>query len=126
VLGAAFKLRDAETYLSATWAEFFAAGSRQACVIAAIKAIRTSQIVVRPRSGFAVGNVQRVKDTCLADKQKHKIRVIHEPQTDNSGHAALHGWPHDNDPLLELLAEDAWSETILNKDVMVSAVTITR
>jgi hypothetical protein len=27
-------------------------------------------------------------------------------------------WPHDNDPLLELLAEDAWAETILNKDVL--------
>jgi hypothetical protein len=118
VLGAAFKLRDTETYLSATWAEFFP-GPYGDCVAAAIRTIRKSRIKVGGRSGFAVGNVQRVKDTCLTDKQKYKIRVIHEPEDDNTAHAALLGWPRDNDPLLELLAEDAWAETILNKDVPV-------
>jgi hypothetical protein len=86
-------------------------------VAAAIKAIRASQVKVTPRSGFAVGNVGRVKDACLADTQKHRIRIIHEPEDDNQAHTALRGWPRDNDPLLELLAEDMWSETVLNKDV---------
>jgi hypothetical protein len=72
---------------------------------------------VRPRSGFAVGNVGRVKEACLADKQQHKVRVIHEPEDDNEAHAALRGWPKENDLLLELLAEDIWGEAILNKDV---------
>jgi hypothetical protein len=116
VLGAAFRLRDTETYLSATWAEFHP-GPRDDCITAAIKTIRNSRIDVRPRSGFAVGNVKRVKDTRLADKGKHKIRIIHEREEDNAAHTALRGWPRDNDPLFELLAEDAWAETILNKDV---------
>src|SRR5262245_33440033 len=60
VLGAAFKLRDTETYLSATWAEFFP-GSRGDCIATAIKTIRKSRIEVRPRSGFAVANVKRVR-----------------------------------------------------------------
>jgi hypothetical protein len=116
VLGSAFKLRDNEQYLSATWAEFFP-GPHADCIVAAIKVIRNSRMQVKPRSGFAVGNVRRVKDTCVADEKKHKIRVIHEPEADNTAHTALRGWPRDNDPLLELLAEDAWSETILNKNV---------
>jgi len=52
-------------------------------------------------------------------KQRHRIRIIHEPEDDNKAHTALRGWPRDNDPLLDLLAEDTWSETVLNKDVPV-------
>jgi hypothetical protein len=90
VLGVAFKLRNDEQYLSATWAEFFA-GARADSIASAIKCIRASRIEVKPRSGFAVGNVRQVKDTCLADKQKHKIRIIHEPEEDNTAHTALRG-----------------------------------
>jgi hypothetical protein len=116
VLGAAFRLRDEEEYLSATWAEFFQ-GNHSESVAAAVRAIRASQVEVQSKSGFAIGNVRCVKDACLADKNKHKIRIIHEPEDDNKAHTALRGWPHDNDPLLELLAEDMWSVTVLNKDI---------
>ena len=116
ILGTAFKLRDDESYLSATWAEFFP-GSRGDAILAATKAIRGSRITVTPRSGFAIGNVGRVKDACLADPQKHKVRIIHEPEDDNEAHTALRGWPRDNDLLLELLAEEVWSETILTKSI---------
>lgn len=116
VLGTAFKLRDEEEYLSATWAEYFQ-GAHQECVHFAVKAIRGSEINVTPRSGFAVGKVGLIKDACLADKGRHKIRVIHEAEPENEAHAALRGWPRENDPLLQLIAEDVWSEIVLNKDV---------
>ena len=119
VLGAAFRLRPAEEYLSATWAEFFQQTSREECVSAAVRAIRASEIRVSPRSGFAVGNVRRIKDACLADRQKHKIRIIHEPEDDNQAHTALRGWPREGDLLLELIAEEVWNETILNSAVPV-------
>jgi hypothetical protein len=117
VLGAAFRLRKDEEYLSATWVEFFKVPSHGGCIAAAAKVIRGSEVKVTTRSGFAIGNVGRIKDICLADKQNHKIRVIHEPEDDNEAHTALRGWPHDNDPLLDLIAEDAWSETVLNIDI---------
>jgi hypothetical protein len=116
VLGAAFRLRQDEEYLSATWAEHFA-GNHQECVAAAVRAVRASDMKPTPRSGFAVGNVGRIKDVCLADKDKYNIRVIHEPEDDNVGHTALRRWPKDNEPLLELLAEDAWGEFVLNRDI---------
>jgi hypothetical protein len=116
VLGVAFQLRDDEDYLSATWVEFFP-GAHADRIAAAVRVIRASKLRVTPRSGFATGNVDRIKATCLADKGRHKIRFIHEREDDNEAHTALRGWPRENDDLLDLLAEDAWSGVVLNKDI---------
>lgn len=116
ILGAAFKLRETEDYLSATWLEFFA-GTRSDSIRAAVHTIRNSDIDVRPRSGFAIGNVSRIEAVCLADPRKYKIRFVHEEEPDNKAHVALRGWPRDNDALLERLAEEAWAEVVLNRNV---------
>jgi len=117
VLGAAFRLRADEEYLSGTWAEYFAGSSHAESVAAAVRAVRASKLVVSPRSGFATGNVDHIKEICLADKGKHKIRIIHEPEDDNKAHTALRGWPRDNEDLLNALADGAWSSFVLNKDI---------
>jgi hypothetical protein len=116
VLGAAFRLRDDEDYLSATWAEYFA-GSHADRVAAAVRAVRASKLKVTPRSGFATGNVNGIKEACLADKGRHKIRIVHERADDNEAHTALRGWPRDNEDLLNLLADGVWSSYVLNKDI---------
>lgn len=116
VLGAAFRLRDDEDYLSATWAEYFA-GSHADRVAAAVRAVRASKLKVAPRSGFATGNVNDIKEACLADKGRHKIRIVHERTDDNEAHTALRGWPRDNEDLLNLLADGVWSSYVLNKDI---------
>jgi len=114
VLGAAFRLRDEEEYLSATWAEFFVESTHADRVTASIRAIRASNIDVRPKSGFAVGCVSKIKQVCLDDPRRHRVRIIHEAEPDNAAHAALRGWPRDNDDLLNLLAEEIWCDAILN------------
>jgi hypothetical protein len=116
VYGIAFRLRDDEEYLSATWMEFFP-GTKGVCIQAAVNAIRASKMSVSPKSGFAIGNVKTIKNTCAADKRKHKIRPIHERLDDNHAHAALRGWPRDNEDLLNLIADDIWNETVLNKNI---------
>jgi hypothetical protein len=115
-LGAAFRLRNDEDYLSATWLEFFP-GPRDNSIKGAVQAIRASSMKVTPKSGFAIGNAGRVGEACLADQKKYKIRFVHEQEDDNEAHVACRGWPRDNDALLDLLAGDAWSETVLNKDI---------
>jgi hypothetical protein len=116
VFGAAFRLRDDEDYLSATWAEFFS-GDYNSRIAAAVRAIRASNIKVTPRSGFAIGVVALIKEACLNDPKQHRIRVIHEAADDNPAHAALRGWPRDNDDLLSLLADEVWCETVLNASI---------
>jgi len=117
ILGAAFSLRDDEPFVSATWAEFFKSDNHDECVTAAVKAIRASKVEVKPRSGFAIGNVRKVKEACFADSKQYKIRVMHEPEDDNKAHVALRRWPRDNEDLLELLAEEVWNSYVLNKDI---------
>jgi hypothetical protein len=58
-------------------------------------------------SGFAVGIVSAIKDTCLNDPRQRRIRIIHQAEPDNPALAALRGWPRDNDDLLNLLVEEA-------------------
>jgi hypothetical protein len=116
VLGAALRLRSDEDYLSATWVEYFV-GSHDDRIIAAVKTIRASKLKVSARSGFATGNVNQIKEACLADKGKHKIRIIHQPEDDNQAHTALRLWPRDNEDLLNSLADGAWSSVVLNKDI---------
>jgi hypothetical protein len=112
VLGVAFKLRPGEPYLSATWVEYFRSPDP---VVDAIITIRGSEIDVRPKSGFAVGAVHRIDEECKL--RRRRIRFVHEASEDNKAHAALRGWPEDDDELLECLAEDAWSHTILNSSI---------
>ena len=117
VLGAAFRLRDDEEYLSATWTEFFTGPTHNDRVTASIQAIRASQIDVRPKSGFAVGCVSKIKQACFDDPRRHRIRIIHQAEPDNPAHTALRGWPKDNDDLLNLLAEEVWCDAVMNAAV---------
>ena len=47
-----------------------------------------------------------------------KVRFLHEATDDNAAHAAIRGWPDEDDELFERLAEDAWGETILNQSIV--------
>jgi hypothetical protein len=114
VLGAAFKLRDSEQYLSTTWLEYFAAPRRDQ-ITAAIQAIRASRLSVSAKSGFAIGRVGAIAATCA--EHGHSTRIIHEPEDDNKAHAAVRRMPRDDEELLELLAAESWCELILNADV---------
>ncbi len=114
VLGEAFKMRPVDTYLSTTALEYFP-GDRQAQTVAAVQAMRASRLNIPKKSGFAIGQVQRIKTTCLT--QRHNIRVVHEPTDDNKAHVAVRRFPADDMELFQLLAADAWSQVVLNADI---------
>src|SRR5262245_48626236 len=85
VLGIAFKMRDVDTYLSTTWLEYFP-GERRDQIVAAVMAMRASNLNIAPRSGFAIGTVKKIKAACAS--KHHTIRIVHEPADDNKAHAA--------------------------------------
>src|SRR3954468_6312551 len=62
----AFRLREGEQYLSAAWIEYFS-GDRQNQIKQAAAAIGTGVKVSR-RSGFALGNAGKIRETCSAAK----------------------------------------------------------
>jgi hypothetical protein len=114
VLSAAFRLREQEKFLSASWAEHFE-GSHDEQLVATVKAIRASKLQVKTKSGFAVGRVSNIDEACRY--HGHKVRFLHEPEEDNRAHAALRRWPREAEELFELLAGEAWSVTVRNADV---------
>jgi hypothetical protein len=118
VLGEAFRLRPVEDSLSTTWLEYFA-GSRSEQTYAAIRAMRASKLEIKPKSGFAIGNVGNV--AAVAAIRSYSIRVLHEPEDDNKAHVAVRHWPRDDILLFELLASGAWSELVLNNDRSIPA-----
>jgi hypothetical protein len=119
VLGEAFRMRPVDTYLSTTSLEYFP-GDRQAQTVAAVHAMRASRLAIPKRSGFAIGQVQKIKATCTA--KRHNIRIVHEPADDNKAHVAVRRFPQDDMELFQLLAADAWSHVVLNADVPEGAV----
>lgn len=114
VLAEAFKMRDSDKSLSATWLEYFP-GLREDQVYAAVRAIRDSKLDVKSKSGFAIGNVGTLQAECAA--RNYKVRILHEPKDDNKAHVAVRSLPRDDMELFEQLAIGAWSDWILNKNV---------
>ena len=115
----AFLRREDEDGLSVTALEYFAA-PRQAQIVAAVQALRASNFKPSPKSGFAIGKVKTIHETCAG--RSHKIRIIHSPEQDNAAHAEIRQMPRDDLDLLELLATGAWSELHMNKDIAAGAV----
>ncbi len=115
----AFLRREDEDGLSVTALEYFAA-PLQAQITAAVQALRASNFKPSPKSGFVIGNVKAIRETCAACN--HKIRIIHSPEQDNAAHAEVRQLPRDDLNLLEQLAAGAWSELHKNKDIAAGAV----
>lgn len=114
ILGEAFTMRPIEDTLSTTWLEYFP-GTRGEQIESAVRAMRASKLDIKPKSGFAIGNVDKI--TVATAARHYSIRVLHEPEDDNKAHVAVHRWPRDDFGLFELLAADAWSELVLNSSI---------
>jgi hypothetical protein len=116
ILGEVFKMRETEKYLSANWLEHFT-GTYGEQIIAAVQEVRKC-LVVRSKSGFAIGKVDDIKTLCT-EKRNLKIRIVYYPTTTKTGyknnsHVAVKSLPADDMELFELLATEAWCHLVLN------------
>jgi hypothetical protein len=119
VLHTAFERKPDEEGLSVTWLEYFA-GTRPDQEVAAVHAMRASNISPGKNAAFAIGNVGAIVDTCT--DCGHKVRIIHWPEPDNKAHAEIRQLPRDDLQLLERLAATVWSATILNNVIPAGAM----
>lgn len=114
VLHTAFERKPDEVGLSVTWLEYFA-GARAQQEVAAVHAIRASNITPGKNAAFAIGNVGAIVDTCT--DRGLKVRIIHWPEHDNKAHAEVRQLPRDDIQLLERLAATVWATTIFNSAI---------
>lgn len=101
LLFATFKPRPNEGDLSATWMEYFR-GTREEQLTSAIRAIRNSKVDVKPKGGFAIGQVQSIIRTCA--NRKRSVRIVYDRRDDNEAHSSVRPWPADDNDLFEDLA----------------------
>ena len=115
-LGQAFELRPDEEYLSVNWLEYHD-GDHDTQVRLTVWAIRDSfERPLSAKSAFAIGQVLKVKDICQTAGSR--VRIVHEPEAGNLGHAAIRQLPRDELNLLDALAADAFAERVNNADVL--------
>lgn len=108
----AFQLRPDEEWLSVNWMEFFTDPVTR--VRDAVWAMRKSRDI-GAKSAFAIGNVGKIKHTCLAHGAK--IRIVYEPEENNPAHSGIRRLPRDDLILLEALANDAFADMVKNADI---------
>lgn len=117
ILGEAFKPRQKDSGgLSATWIEYFKDCDHETRISSAIRVLRNSKLEVKPKSGFAVGNVENIKSICKNYKSI-EVNVVYKPTSFNDAHVEVRRLPQDDTELHELLAEDAWSDLVLNSNI---------
>jgi len=105
----AYELRPGEKYLSAAWFEYFKGSSADR--VAGCASMMSHYRKLKPHDAFAVGNVGEVKDAFHEFNQKPRVVSEHDSlQGLNLAYVALRQVQTDNLDLLELLAQDAWSE----------------
>lgn len=113
VLAAGLQRRPGEKSLSVTWIEYFT-GAVPEQILGAIQATRAAQDC-RPKSQFAIANVGKIK--AAAAGADAKIRIVHEATKENPAHASIRQLPDEDSALLELLAEDVFTQLIPNATV---------
>jgi hypothetical protein len=108
----AFQRRSGEDALSVDWIEYFSdpATRNRDTVWAKRKAMG-----IGAKSAFAIGNVGKIKATCLASGTR--VRIVHEPKENEPAHSAIRRLPQDDLNLLAALAAEAFTEMLLNADV---------
>jgi hypothetical protein len=109
----AFERRPAEDYLSVSWVEYYTDPATR--VRDAVWGVRQAR-AVGGKSAFAIGNVGKIKETCLSAGNA-KVRVVPEPKDDWPAHAGIRRLPRDDLDLLEALATDAFTEIVLNETI---------
>ena len=67
------------------------------------------------KSLFAIGNVGKIKSTCLVAGSR--VRITHEPREGNPADPGIRRLPRDDLALLAALADDAFTDMVRNTDI---------
>ncbi|MGH7058089.1 MAG: hypothetical protein ACREFZ_09450 [Acetobacteraceae bacterium] len=96
-----------------SWVEYY--GVSVTNLRDAVWAVRKAR-TVGAKSAFAIGNVAKIKETCLSVANA-KVRVVPEPLDHWPAHAGIRRLPRDDLNLLAALADEAFSKMLPNKDI---------
>lgn len=108
----AFELREGEQSLSVNWLEYYE-GNREDRLQEAVNALR-SRREINKKDAFGIGNVGKIKSVCLDSGTN--VRIVYSPTKSILDHCDIRNIPRDDLAFLAAVAEDAFSELVLNAD----------
>jgi hypothetical protein len=111
-LGIAFQRNPDHDGLSVNWLEHFP--DEETRVRDCVWAFRSAR-TVGPKAAFAIGMVGKIKETAAAHGAK--VRIIYDPQEGEPAHSEVRQLPRDDMILLDALAQDAFTEMVLNSEI---------
>ena len=119
ILAAALEVRPQDNHqLSVNWIEFYN-GTHKDRIAATVRAFRASRAVegskVGQKSGFAVAKVGKVKQ--IGTDSDRRLRVVFSPSKGNPSHSLIHPLHAEDTTLLETLANEAFTELVINSDI---------
>jgi hypothetical protein len=105
----AYELRPSETYLSASWSEYFQGSLADR--LAGCASMMSHYRTLKPRDALSVGNIGEIKDAFGEYNQKIRIVSEHDGLKGlNLAYSAVRQVQTENLDLLELLAQDVWND----------------
>jgi hypothetical protein len=119
----AFELSPKDEYLSVNWIEY-GEGDWDTRIRDSVWGIRRARPSIGGGGGksrYAIGNVGKIKEVCLANNAR--VRITHEPEKNNLGHAGIRRFPRDDLTLLAALADDAFTDMVENVAVPLETAT---
>lgn len=119
VLATALAVRPEDHHqLSVNWLEYHD-GSHVERVTSAIQAFRAHRAAtaskVGKRSGFAIARVGTVKE--IGKGKERRFRIVLAPGRGNPSHSHILPLYDEDEELLDALAQDAFTELVINGDI---------
>ena len=109
----AFVERPVDDYLSVTWCEYFQ-GEGQAQLRCAIEALRNSNMNVKSKACFCVGETSDIIETISSHGAAG--RAVFYPVEDNPAHAGVYGIAPEEVHLQAALADEVWNTFLTKQD----------
>jgi hypothetical protein len=109
----AFELGPKDDYLSVNWIEH-GEGDWETRIRDSVWGIRRARPSIGSggKSRYGIGNVGKIKEVC--EHNNARVRITHEPEDNNLGHAGIRRLPRDDLTLLAALADDAFTGMVEN------------
>jgi len=114
VLHTAFELRPNEEYLSAAHLDHFD-GVRSEKLSALKAAYDPHPLQLKPNGAFALGEVAAIKTACASFARP--VRIVNAPSAKLDCYVQVRQFKSDLIDLLNLLADEAWCDFVVVKDI---------
>ena len=116
ILGQALEMRGDEDTLSVCWLEYFNGNYNNQVFLTAI--VKNTARNIKKNDAFAIANTDKIRELST-NKGYNNLRIVFAPEKDYMpNHSELRKYPKEDSLFFELLAEEAFTDLVINSDLI--------